>query len=323
MNKVDIDIEENEKNRRKFAAIALTVDREDFQKILLKIRYQFNIDTSRNCPHSKEGKSYFESFLASKTDTTDLLKLWFSLRFGGLYDILSQDIWYDIPDSKQHVQQKESGLYNRLISYAFGKRKREMKITDEFGKTLTNLRRQLHTSERMERVLAHAIICNKVTVDDLSGVQVSQEFEKNKNGVPTLFIHFNMSIPLEATLDDVVNAYRKEILPAQNSGWGVDRTIPSSTKDEIFRDRKRYWQNKSGTGYKLIAAGEEGLDKYKKAMSDSKRLRKVPLNQDLRKQKEEAERIISHVDIATPAVKKSVNRYKQLLKRYNKNPDSE
>jgi len=314
MDKVQIDIEENEKNRRKYAAVALTVDREDFLSEIHAVRHKFNADSISECPHTKKGKEYFESFLSRKLDNRDILRLWFANHFGILFKIMRDDWEYE-PDPNEQIQHNTAEL-NELISL-LGRRRNPYAndLSSEFSQTITFLRRKLHTTQRMERIIAHAIICNRVTEGDLVLAYAEEEYESPRPKTMIQdFSHFHMHISREATLDDIIEAYRRDIVPRQKHSRGLDTTVPFNTKDEIIRDRERYWLHKSGLTHKEIAISEHRQE-YMKAEKII-HATKDALTQEKTNQRIDAQDIFDKFDyMYAPTIKKSIARYRKLLRK--------
>ena len=309
---IKIDIKKTDKNRRKFATIALTIDRDDLLVEVIKIRKKYQINAEKECPHIKHNREYFEGLLSKKLDNTELLRLWFAIEYHSLHRILRDKQVYK-PDP-EHQRQQITALLNNIAKLRYKDDKTRV-YCDSFAKTVDSLRKKLNLSPQMEKVVAHAILCNLVKVDDLQPAYAYTDFEQSSAGDYNRLKDFVMRISLQATLKDVTNAYNRDIKPFQVPAYGIDTTIPLSTKDEVFRDRERYWLNKQGLGYKMIAAEEVGLAKYKRAKKTYRTLKKIPNTSKQRIERQEAERFINRVESLTPGIKKSVQRYKTLLRK--------
>lgn len=307
---IKIDIKNTDENRRRFATVVLTIDRNDFLIEAEKIRSTFQIEAETECPHKTRNKGYYERLLTQKLDNTILLRLWYAVEYNSLHEYIKDKQIYK-PDP-EHQKHQTLLLLNKVskLRYKNGKNR---KLCDDFAKKVTTLRKKLNLSPQMDRVISHAILCNVVKAEDLRLAYAYVDFEEGVGDDFNRMKSFIMQVSLQATLQDVVEAYNCDIKPFQVQAYGVDTTIPLATKDEVFRDRERYWLNKQGLGYKMIAAKEEGLAQYKRAQKTYKALKMVPNTPEQRRERLEAERIVTRVENLTPGIKKSVQRYKILL----------
>lgn len=310
---INIKIKNNDGNRRKYATVALTVDRDEFLHEVDKLRKKYNIDYKVVCPHFEFNKKYFEELLSSKLiNDTHLLRLWFAEFFNILPTII-KDNWIYEPDTELQLQENVN-LANRLRRLIY-RNNNKRKITQEFQEDVTNIRKRLNLTPRMDRVIEHATLCNVVKDEDLLLAHGSFELAEGISDL-SLFKCFNIQVSLEATQDDIVEAYKRDILPLQVRSWGVDTTLPIATLPSIRIDRERFWKNKKGYGHVYITAGETvGINNYKRA----KRVLRKLKDYKNRNSRIEAEKIIEKVENSSAGIKKSLQRYKKLLNRTVKN----
>lgn len=310
---INIKIKKSNKTRRKYASIALTVDRDEFLDEIAKLRKKYNIDHSLVCPHFESNKKYSESLLSSPVlNNTEILRLWFA-EFFNILPIIIKDDWIYKPDTDIQLQ-KNVDLSNKLRQLIYRNDDRR-NMSQNFQKDIISIRKRLNLTPRMDRVIEHATLCNLVNNEDLLLAHGSVELEDGISDL-SLFKCFNMQIALEATVTDVIDAYKKDILPLQIQSWGIDTTLRINTLTSIRKDRKRYWKNKKGFGHVYLTADETvGINKYKSAK------RNIRLLKDFkdRTSREDAEKIIAKVENSTAGIKKSLQRYKGLLNNTVKN----
>jgi hypothetical protein len=314
---VKINIKKTDRNRRKFASIALTIDRDEFLDEVKKIRETFRIDHAKPCPHFEANKQYFENLLkSSKLDNTDILRLWFAIYFMGIYDI----VFGSMPVNKMgklifkpngiEQEHKNTRIFIKLHKLLYKNDTYRIESLN-FRKAVMDLRKKLDMTPRMDRVIAHAILCNLVKDDDLplAHAEVNMGGGINQFG---FFKSFEMHIALEATIEDVLEAYKRDIMPKLETlyGNGADFTLPVKTFPSIYKDRDRYWKNKGGLGHVYIAAEEiVGKRKYVQA---KKELRKLDSKKD-ESAINKLQEITWKVDDHDYVVKKSIQTYKKLL----------
>jgi hypothetical protein len=244
--------------------------------------------------------------MGSNIDDTEALRLWFSNNFGLLNEIY-KDNWVNESGTDMELVNKVNEIIYRNRVYA--------KLFDNFSEEVVNLRKRMHLTSRFERVIAHSILCNLVQEKDYWITYAKRMYAEGKQKYTGVFDGFDMFISPEATKKDIIEAYERDIKPIQGPHYGIDATVPSSTKQSIFEDRERYWKRESGLGPSLISASEQkgfGIRKYKEA---KKFIHEIPTTAKEKEEFDKKDIALENVKRYVPAIKKSVYRYKEMLSK--------
>lgn len=305
---IEINIERTKKNKRKFASIALIIDKNEFVETAKRIRRKYKIESNRACPHVKRAHKYPLNILKGKIDNTEILRLWFSNKFGLMNDIF-KDHWTFKGDPITRTYQNMMTV-NEVDKILY-RNKNATKIAQDFNEDIVNIRKKMRLTSRMERVMAHAILCNCVNENDISLAYAKRYFAEGEQKYTGVFDGFVMYISLEATAEDVRKAYERDIKPIQGHYYGIDEALPDETKASIYEDREIYWKKKGGTPRLHIAADKAGVSR--KQYLIYQKLDKNTETDKNRSGRKIAERKIREVLSADETVKKALQRYRKLL----------
>ena len=226
--------------KRKFTIVSYTVDRDDVIQKIEELRKKFRITPSGTCCHHNNTsipKNYFSDKILM--NPTDSLVVWFGCKYLKAYS------WY----RNSNNGKLDNGEANKLIDHT----KNTPALIGSFEDEIRNFCLKKGISERMERLIAHATICNLVNEDDIYlvyAVPKEEDMQTNDDFFATTS-GFLMTISHDASKKDVIEAYERDVRPFQMAiKEDVDVTIPVNGKRDVvygqFKVRNWYVRHKNG-----------------------------------------------------------------------------
>lgn len=251
MSVVKINIgDETNSDKRKFTSVSMTIDRDDVVNEIERLRSLYKITPPSTCCHLANvliPKTYFNQTILS--NSTDILIVWFGCKYLGAYKWYSNS--FNEPLNTHH-QPKSNILHDHSKNFPA--------LNDKFESEIRNFCLKNSLSQRMERVIAHATICNLVDGEDIRlayAIPKEETFQTNDEYFPTIS-GFLMTISHDATKTDVIEAYEQDVRPYQMAiREEVDASIPKNNKREViynqFKVREMYWRHKEGITIPTLA----------------------------------------------------------------------